>query len=376
MVAASANRQTLLILTHNLDIGGVQKNVAALANDQINYRKVIIVLLEDDKEIRYSLNPNIEVKLITLLLIDQKDYETGLKLFNYRLQQLNTVFNGISADIALSFEDYSNILLMQAKFTGKKVLSCRVSLNHYQNFPKTHLLPPEFYYDNIAHYYPSADAIICVNRLIASELRQRLDHAGIHVIYTGLDFAGIELYKQQPVEITQPFLLNCSRLHPQKGLPVLFKAFARIAGQVPHDLAIIGDGPQRQELIELANTLGISQRLHLLGKLNEPYAYLSAADLFVFPSLNEGFSNAVLEALYCGAGVIASRYTGHEEILKDYGNLVAINDVEALAAKMLHFLTDTPALARLKNQQKRDAGGFDVKNTCAQYQSLLASLYQ
>jgi len=374
MSNAIANANSLVVITHNLDIGGVQKNVAILANHQANHRKVIVVLLEDNKEIRYVIDPRIEIVFISTLVVNKYDKLAGEDIFYYRLSKLNDFFSRYQADIAIGFEDYSNILLMKSDFKGRRVLSCRVSFDHYRFFPRTHLLPPDFYFRNISELYKNADAIVCVSNWVLTEARKIVDASRIRVIYSGLDFSMINSYQSHGINFPRSFILNVSRLHDQKGLKVLIQAYALIAKSVTQDLVLIGDGPIRSELEKLSSDLTIDNRVHILGFIREPYAYMFNADLFVFPSINEGFSNSVLEAMYCGAGVIASAYSGYDEILKDYGNICDVGDSEQLAKLMMIFLQNKCLLKKLKDSQKLDASNFDVDMTCMWYQKVFDEL--
>ena len=103
------------------------------------------------------------------------------------------------------------------------------------------------------------------------------------------------------------------RLAAGKGLEVLFKAVARRAsadGEDPRiELVIMGDGPLRANLTDLATNLGIGERIHWLGHVAEREPYLNslaACDLFVSPSRAEGFPKAVLDAMAVGLPVLAA----------------------------------------------------------------------
>ena len=127
---------------------------------------------------------------------------------------------------------------------------------------------------------------------------------------------------------------NVGRLHEQKGHKFLLQAIARMTNRIR--LAIIGDGILRDELITLADQLGISDRVSFLGVRNDIHEFLSAIDIFILPSLWEGQPIALLEALAIGKPCIASDVDGIPEIITDRVNgcLVQPQDVEALATAM------------------------------------------
>ena len=133
------------------------------------------------------------------------------------------------------------------------------------------------------------------------------------------------------------------RLVPEKGHDVLLRALAllRDAG-TPVTLQIVGDGPRREALVALAEKLGIADAVTLSGRLpREGLLHaLRQADVFVMPSLREGFGVALVEAMATGLPVVATRSGGPEEIVRlSDGVLVAPGDAEALAAGIREVIT-------------------------------------
>jgi glycosyltransferase involved in cell wall biosynthesis len=117
----------------------------------------------------------------------------------------------------------------------------------------------------------------------------------------------------------------------------------------PHwHLALIGDGPQHQLLREQTRRLGLEERIHLPGRIQNVPEYLAKADIFVLPSLYEGFPNALCEAMASGLPVIATNCGTVADIITDRQNglLVSPNSIDSLVAA-LTLLMDNPDL-RLK----------------------------
>jgi glycosyltransferase involved in cell wall biosynthesis len=155
----------------------------------------------------------------------------------------------------------------------------------------------------------------------------------------------------RPPHADRRLIVGIGRLVPQKGFPVLVQSFARLQQEFPAwDLAILGEGPERGALESLIAREGLAGRVRLPGIIADVGEYLSIADLFVLPSLFEGFPNALCEAMSWGLPVIASDCrSGPAEIVRDGvdGVLVPPGDAGALATAMRRLMADETQRARL-----------------------------
>ncbi|MBI3321372.1 MAG: glycosyltransferase family 4 protein [Candidatus Omnitrophica bacterium] len=139
------------------------------------------------------------------------------------------------------------------------------------------------------------------------------------------------------------------RLAPQKGLLNLLEAWAQVAPRLSDaTLLLIGSGPQEEQLKRLARRLDLERRLRFVGEQADVLPYLQAADLVVLPSLAEGMSNALLEAMACGLPCVASRIGGNVELVTDGENgcLVEPGHPEQLAEAITRLLQDEQARRR------------------------------
>ncbi|HEX9094368.1 MAG TPA: glycosyltransferase, partial [Coriobacteriia bacterium] len=152
---------------------------------------------------------------------------------------------------------------------------------------------------------------------------------------------------------------------PVKGVPTLLDAFSRVrdAG-VADRLVLVGDGPLRAELEVRAGELGVREAVTFTGRLSQADVALAmaAADVFVLPSLNEGLSVALLEAMACGTPCVASSVGGVPEVLDDpaCGRLVPPDDAEALAAGIQEVLAAGKAAYRDAALSRARANGTDA----------------
>ena len=147
-------------------------------------------------------------------------------------------------------------------------------------------------------------------------------------------------------------IVGIGRLTRQKDFPTLIRAFAAVRKKLPCRLIILGEGKDRGGLEHLAKRLSLSEQIAMPGFVENPYAYLKRAALFVLSSAWEGSPNALTEALALGVPVVATDCpSGPREILKDgaIGCLVPVGDPDALAAAMLATLSAPPDETLLKS---------------------------
>ena len=168
-----------------------------------------------------------------------------------------------------------------------------------------------------------------------------------------------------------PYFLTVSRLNPRKNLDSLLGAFALLKKQrgLPHFLVIVGKKDYRSdELFHLVGELGLEKEVIFPGLVEErdlPYIY-RAADLFVFPSLFEGFGLPVLEAMKSGLPVITSDSSSLAEIAS--GAALVINPVksEQLGQAILKVVVDSDLRRKLIQQSLKRAEQFTWQATARQ----------
>jgi glycosyltransferase involved in cell wall biosynthesis len=166
--------------------------------------------------------------------------------------------------------------------------------------------------------------------------------------------------------IRTPYLLSVGVLQPRKNLPRLVEAFARIARRVPHRLVIVGKwGWAHESLQDAVRRAGLGERICFAGYVADadlPALYC-AADIFVYPSLYEGFGLPPLEAMACGTPVVAGATSSLPEVVGDAGVLVDPRDVGKLADAISSLLTDERERMRLRERGLRQASRFSWEET-------------
>lgn len=174
------------------------------------------------------------------------------------------------------------------------------------------------------------------------------------------------------------------RLSAVKDQLTLARAFAHLVQESPAasklKLVVVGDGPLREPLRELVTSAGIESSVWLAGMRDDVPALLQALDVFVLPSLNEGISNTILEAMATGLPVVATDVGGNAELVlpERNGLLCPAQDPAAMAAALRRYVED-PALRAAHGAEGRQrvlrefALATMVERYSALYSELLAT---
>jgi glycosyltransferase involved in cell wall biosynthesis len=226
------------------------------------------------------------------------------------------------------------------------------------------------------------DRYLAVSRAIATELVERLGWpaGGIEVVYNAVAaerFAMASppgLRKELGGDGRPPLVLTPARLDPQKGHLTLFEAIAEVPDAV---FVLAGEGPERGPLEALAARLGISDRVRFLGRREDVPELLATCDVFALPSLYEGSSLAVLEAMAAGIPIVSSAIGGTDELIEDgrSGLLVPPGDAEALAGALRRLLAE-PELgaAMAARARERVEGGLRREQMAARVSGVYREL--
>jgi glycosyltransferase involved in cell wall biosynthesis len=172
---------------------------------------------------------------------------------------------------------------------------------------------------------------------------------------------------------TQPYILSVGTIQPRKNYRRLIQAFARLKLDVSLVIAG-GQGWSYETVYDEAQKQGVAERVYFPGFVAEadlPALY-SAASLFVYPSLYEGFGLPILEAMACGVPVIASNQSSLPEVVGSDGLLVDPYDVEAMAEAMARLLEEPRLSQRLSEAGQARAAQFTWSDTATK----LINLYE
>lgn len=229
--------------------------------------------------------------------------------------------------------------------------------------------------------YRRPDHIVAASEGLRRRLTEdlRVPASRVSVIPNPVDVARIqEEARRPPAEYaTGDFVVGVGRLTSNKGFDLLIRAVARLfKNERPIRLIILGDGEEREPLRALARELGIAHLVSLPGYEPSPWRVMSRALALVAPSRQEGFSNVIVEAMACGAPIVATDCHGPREIVNAgvNGSLVPVGDEAALARALDELLRDPERCARYREAALRRAQEFTVATVSDRYMSLFREL--
>lgn len=173
-------------------------------------------------------------------------------------------------------------------------------------------------------------------------------------------------------------IIFVGRLHEEKGVKYLIEAMQHVRNKCPDAiLMIVGDGPERDTLKELTSSLGLDGCIRYCGNIanKDVPLYLRASDIFVLPSLSEGFPVTVLEAMAAGLPIISTRITGLPEIVKDSinGFLVRPKDPIALGEKIVTLLEDSSLREKISGNNIERVKDYSWDNVVLKLEEIYAN---
>lgn len=288
----------ILIISQSLTGGGAEKVAANLSLELAKRHNVyFLTYIKSDKEYEYGgkrININSDGDNIITRVI-----EFIRRIFIILFTKYNK-----NIDYSISFVpqcDYANILSYRKN--TKRVIE--VSSNMSIAFPRG--------IRKIFRKYilKQADLVATVSKGVEFDLINNwgLRKSKIQTIYNSIDVSHIIdcLQNKSNINLYGNYIIAMGSFRRAKGHWHLIKSFAYIKDKIPNiKLVIIGDGEYKQKYKDLVDSLEIQDRVVFPGYVDNPFPVISNALLMVFPSIYEGFGNAIIEAMVCKVPVIAS----------------------------------------------------------------------
>ncbi len=320
-----------MLVTANLGAGGSERQLAGMANYWATHGVRVTLVSWSGRDYADFYPLDTRVRRRHLHAPPRPGAFGTLASTVRRIWRLRRLIGGEQPDAVISFITENNVLTLLAGMG----LKTRIIVSERAH-PALDLGVSRVWRMLRKWLYPHSAAVVAQTRETAHWIEQNC-RASSRVIPNALRLLPPASSERQSV------VLAVGRLVRQKGFDLLLAAFARIASEFPEwKVVIVGEGPERENLRQQRDTLGLAARVELIGHSDEVESWMARAGLVVQPSRFEGFPNVVLEAMGMGAAVVsADCLAGPADLIRDgvNGRLVPVEDVAALAEAMRTLLS-------------------------------------
>lgn len=320
----------ILFIITGLGMGGAEKVVCELADQLYLKGHHVSILYLTGNAVRLPKSP-IEIKKISLT--------KGPKIF-LTLKSILNLVNDLKPDVIHSHMFHANIVARLIKFFYRNI---RVICSSHSSFEGGRAR---------MNLYRMTENLCDVHTNVSKNAAKKLELAGatknkkIISIYNGININHyrninnnrFDLLSGLDIDPNKKIIMTIGRIDVPKDYPNLLNAFKLVVEKISNvHLVIVGDGPLKGEIVNLAKELGIDNQVSFIGIRQDIPQLLNACDLFVSASAWEGFGIAILEAMICEKPVIATNTDGALELLPRE-KLIPCKDHISLASKIIEQL--------------------------------------
>lgn len=235
----------------------------------------------------------------------------------------------------------------------------------------------------VAFSINQSDAITAVSENLKQETYKTFNiEKDIKVIH---NFVDVRRFARKPIDAfrkviapnNERIVLHASNFRKIKRIEDVVKIFKRLNEVVPSKLLLVGDGPERPVIEDLARQLHLFDEVRFVGKQQDMEEIFAIADLFLLPSDYESFGLSALEAMAAGAPVVATNVGGLPEIIiqGENGYMGEVGNVQQMADYAINILQDENTFQRFKANAKKQAEKFDITRIVPQYEKLYQNLF-
>jgi glycosyltransferase involved in cell wall biosynthesis len=291
--------------------------------------------------------PVIQVRVYNLSFLDPIKVYTLFRIF--KKYQVDTIILGLSQDLKAAG--------LAAKLAGARQIIYRRGLAK----PIKNTLLNRFYFKHIVSKVITNSEEVKRSLLVRNHSLMKT--SDIHVIYNGIDFANVDCKNGKRVLGSRVVIGNVGRLIEEKGQKYLIDLAVYLKKrQIDFVIRIAGIGKLRHQLENYAKKHKVENSIIFLEFLHDTSNFYEEIDIFVFPSISEGFSNALLEAMAHGKPVVAFNISSMPEMVDDgvTGFLTPFNDVPELAEKVIQLINNPDLRKEMgEHARKKISSKFD-----------------
>lgn len=367
----------LVFFCPNLGGGGAEMHLARLLSnlDQGKFELHLIVSRAGGSYL--SLLP----EQVQIHIICDGKIGSGILGMYKTIKPLSEKLTFLNPDIFVSVMDHSNMMAYyahkKARSSAKLIFCVQTPILQSLKFnwkPFNQILSWM-----MPFIYPRADKIISLSIGVKSDLislSRKLKDNTVVINNIGIDqFKKVEDDPVQKEGVKS--IVICGRLIKLKGFDDALRCFKKVSEVIAAELYVIGDGPEKQNLLELSEQLNIKDKVQWLGFVSHPEVIMSHADAFLLCSHYEGFGNVIIEAMSVGLPVVSTDCPyGPGEIIDDNisGVLVPVGDFQRMAKEVVKILSDRKLSEKLIQNAYERVGDFSKERITQQYERLFEKL--
>lgn len=370
----------LVILINSFESGGAERVVSNLLNTWVKRYDCYLILIHDYKF--YELDKRVKI----ISLDEPKDLSGVVKLLRLPIlaYKLSKLIKEYKFDKVISFLTRANYInVLSNIFIKHKII---INERAMPSLQYQYGLNGKINRFLIKYLYPKSDLCLSNSYGNMMDLKNKFKVINLDYIHNPFNIEMIEKMSKEEIEIKKKrfTFVTVGRLDKGKNHKLIIDAIRDIDA----DLWIIGDGNLKEELQKYIKELSLNDKVYLLGKKENPFAYILKADCFVFASNHEGFPNVLLESMICGCSVISTDcLSGPREILApksdinfqlennielaEYGILSPIKNVEKMKEAMNLIINDENLRKDYEEKAKQRANDFRIEEIIKQYEKII-----
>ena len=381
----------IIFLINSLSSGGAEKVLSVIVNELVNQGyKVEIIFLEKNEF--YKLDNRVKKTYLSDFNGDESSIKKLLYIpvLAWRLKRYIKQNNISLIQSHIFRANYVNVL---AKLFGSNHIVQVVTAGRISRYKELGF-NGKINIWLIKYLYSKADLIISKAQGMQEDMQKLFNFNNKQIVINNpYDIKKIVALSKEDItdfvfDKNKRYLVSVGRLIPLKRNNELINSLQYLANNI--EVLFIGDGNQKDYLIDLTKQLNLEKRVHFLGQVDNPYKYMVKSDSFVSCSESEGFPNVLVEAIICGVPVVSSDcVSGPREILAPdtdinkqlkkgenielakYGVLYPVGDVENLT-KAIKLLVKNKNLKEKYSQfGLKRANDFSVEKIIEKYKKVL-----
>jgi glycosyltransferase involved in cell wall biosynthesis len=368
----------LALVIFSLAEGGAERVMSCMANYWSERgEEVSLVTLENTKTDVYPLSQMV-CRIPLDVGMDSGNPIEAMRNNLRRVRQLRAALRSIHPEVVISFMEATNVVVILAT----RGLGAKVVVMEHTN-PESHQVG--WLWDTLRRLtYRFADRVGVLTKRSRPWAEGITNPESVFVLPNAINLAPItsdeeiNLHVKVGLPDQAKVVVSMGRLAPEKGFDLLLEAFAQLAPtHGDYHLVILGEGSERNPLERARESLNLTGRVHMPGRVSNPMAYLRKCDLFVMSSRYEGFPMALCEAMACGLPVISFDCpTGPGEIIRNGvdGLLVPAGDLRGLTDTMDRLMSDAEARLVLGSRAPEVLERFSEARIMGEWNRILAGL--